>query len=106
MEDSLTEMAWELSEWPALQDPATERLVLRDGSVAAIRRTVASDRDSLGRCAHKLKGASANLHMDTLAAIAFDIETRAKAGEDSDWNRNLERVSCEFVRVAEGLKNR
>jgi two-component system, sensor histidine kinase and response regulator len=64
------------------------------------------DRDTLGRCAHKLKGASANLHMDTLAAIAFDLETRAKAGEDGDWRRNLDRVSSEFERVEAGLKNR
>ena len=34
----------------------------------------------LGRAAHKLKGASANLHIDDLAALALDLETRAKAG--------------------------
>jgi signal transduction histidine kinase/ligand-binding sensor domain-containing protein/DNA-binding response OmpR family regulator len=75
---------------------------LREMQVAIL----SGDRDTLGRCAHKLKGASANLHMDTLAAIAFDIETRAKAGEASDWRRNLERVNSEFARVAAGLKNR
>jgi CheY-like chemotaxis protein/HPt (histidine-containing phosphotransfer) domain-containing protein len=75
---------------------------LREMQEAVVR----GDRDTLGRCAHKLKGASANLHMDTLAAIAFDIETRAKAGEDSDWRRNFARVSSEFARVAAGLKNR
>lgn len=40
-------MKSEVSEWPALADPAGERLVLRDGTVAAIRQTVASDHDAL-----------------------------------------------------------
>ncbi len=40
-------MRLEVSEWPALEDPATERLVLRDGSVAALRQTVPADHASL-----------------------------------------------------------
>lgn len=47
-------MQSEVSEWPALQDPAAERLVLRDGSVAAIRQTVPADHASLCHFFHQL----------------------------------------------------
>jgi two-component system, sensor histidine kinase and response regulator len=64
----------------------------------------AADVDALGRCAHKLKGASANLHVEGLTAMALDIETRAKAGEHCDWRTQLRKLSAEFERVAEGLR--
>lgn len=56
--ESSTGMKSDVPEWPALQDPATERLVLRDGSVAAVRQTAAADYDSLCRFFHVLSSES------------------------------------------------
>jgi acetyl coenzyme A synthetase (ADP forming)-like protein len=39
---------------PALNDPASDRLVLRDGSVASIRATTPADREALRRFFHEL----------------------------------------------------
>jgi acetate---CoA ligase (ADP-forming) len=39
---------------PALNDPASDRLVLRDGSVASIRATTPADHDALRRFFHEL----------------------------------------------------
>jgi signal transduction histidine kinase/ligand-binding sensor domain-containing protein/DNA-binding response OmpR family regulator len=64
----------------------------------------AADMDALGRGAHKLKGASSNLHVEGLAAMAQDIETRAKAGEQCDWRAHVQKLAAEFERVAEGLR--
>jgi PAS domain S-box-containing protein len=64
----------------------------------------ASDCQALSRAAHKLKGASANLHLETLAAAAFDIECRAKRCEQRDWLPDIEKVAVEFRRGAEVLR--
>jgi two-component system sensor histidine kinase/response regulator len=64
----------------------------------------ASDCQALSRAAHKLKGASANLHLETLAAAAFDIECRAKRCEQRDWLPDVEKVAGEFRRAAEVLR--
>jgi hypothetical protein len=37
---------------PALDDPAAPRLVLRDGSVATVRRSNADDRETMHRFFH------------------------------------------------------
>jgi two-component system, sensor histidine kinase and response regulator len=68
---------------------------------AAIHR---NDLGALGRAAHKLKGASANLHIETLAAHMLDMETRAKAGENRDWNADLASAAKELARVSESLR--
>jgi CheY-like chemotaxis protein/HPt (histidine-containing phosphotransfer) domain-containing protein len=74
-------------------------------TLSEMRAAVASgDVDMLGRCAHKLKGASDNLHVTALAAIAHDMEMRARSGSASDWRQDVERMSAEFNRVAEGLR--
>jgi PAS domain S-box-containing protein len=59
---------------------------------------------AIARAAHKLKGASANLHVDGLAALTLEIESRAKAGEHSDWRKELEKINKEFARVSEALR--
>jgi HPt (histidine-containing phosphotransfer) domain-containing protein len=62
------------------------------------------DAGAIGRAAHKLKGASANLHIDGLAALTLEIETRAKAGQPADWRYDLERIKTEFARVSAALR--
>ena len=70
-----------------------------------LQAAVASgDAAAIGRAAHKLKGASANLHIDGLAALTLEVESRAKAGQSSDWRADLERIKTEFNRVSEALR--
>jgi PAS domain S-box-containing protein len=63
-----------------------------------------SDHLALSRAAHKLKGASANLHLESLAALSLDIETRAREGKGSAWQEDVRKLSAEFERVAEVLR--
>jgi CheY-like chemotaxis protein/HPt (histidine-containing phosphotransfer) domain-containing protein len=65
---------------------------------------VAKDRGALVRAAHKLKGASSNLHIDALAVMAGDVETAAKAGKDEGMPQALEAVVTEFQRVAQAMR--
>jgi CheY-like chemotaxis protein len=58
----------------------------------------------IGRAAHKLKGAAANLHVNNLATMCFDLETRAKSGQKVDWRADLEKVAAEFARVGQSLR--
>ncbi|HJY40292.1 MAG TPA: Hpt domain-containing protein, partial [Steroidobacteraceae bacterium] len=62
------------------------------------------DATAIGRAAHKLKGAAANLHVNTLATLSFELETRAKSGQQSDWRADLEKLAAEFARVCNGLR--
>jgi len=66
------------------------------------------DSELLGRSAHRLRGASANLHLEELAKIAALIEDNARkpAESDSDWSRDVENFSSEFERTAEALRAR
>jgi hypothetical protein len=63
-----------------------------------------ADATAIGRAAHKLKGAAANLHVNTLATLSFELETRAKSGQQSDWRADLEKLAAEFARVCNGLR--
>jgi HPt (histidine-containing phosphotransfer) domain-containing protein len=62
------------------------------------------DRGALGRAAHKLKGASANLHIDALANMANELEVNAKAGKEGDASQPVAQLAAEFQRVAEALR--
>jgi HPt (histidine-containing phosphotransfer) domain-containing protein len=62
------------------------------------------DATAIGRAAHKMKGAAANLHVNTLATLSFDLETRAKSGRKADWRADLEQIAAEFARVGAGLR--
>jgi two-component system sensor histidine kinase/response regulator len=64
----------------------------------------ANDRAALGRAAHKLKGASANLHADGLAAMAQALEHSAKVGRDHDSRDAIVKIAAEFQRTAEALR--
>jgi len=63
------------------------------------------DLDQLGRAAHKLKGASHNLHVDRLSVLTADVEARAKAGGRNEWSEELKMIAAEFERVAEHLRS-
>jgi two-component system, sensor histidine kinase and response regulator len=62
------------------------------------------DAAAIGRAAHKLKGAAANLHVNNLATMCFDLETRARSDQKVDWHADLEKVAAEFARVGESLR--
>ena len=60
--------------------------------------------DALARAAHKLKGASANLHVDELARLAQELEAGAKAGSRTEWTQLIASIVTEFERVAASMK--
>jgi two-component system, sensor histidine kinase and response regulator len=62
------------------------------------------DRGSLSRAAHKLKGASANLHMDSLAAMALELEHNAQAGKEDSAQQSIAKITVEFQRTATTLR--
>jgi len=79
---------------------ASGTVVLRE-----MREAVVCDQHAaLAAAAHKLKGASANLQIQRLTALAIDIEARAKAGAVCDWHNDLDRLTVEFDRAAEMLR--
>jgi CheY-like chemotaxis protein/HPt (histidine-containing phosphotransfer) domain-containing protein len=63
-----------------------------------------ADAAAIGRAAHKLKGAAANLHVNNLATLSFDLETRAKSGQKADWRADFEKIAAEFARVGNSLR--
>ena len=63
------------------------------------------DLDQLARAAHKLKGASNNLHVDRLSLLTADVEARAKAGGRNEWSEELKMISAEFERVSEHMRS-
>ena len=72
--------------------------IASSGAILQEMRAAVSRDDlmALGSAAHKLKGASANLQIDSLAAFALDIELRAKAGQEHDWHQSLDHLMAEL----------
>jgi signal transduction histidine kinase/DNA-binding response OmpR family regulator len=64
---------------------------------------LANDYALLAPSAHKLKGASANLHLHRLAELALALETRLKSGEHEGAGAAVEQISAEFERVAAAM---
>jgi HPt (histidine-containing phosphotransfer) domain-containing protein len=64
---------------------------------------LANDYALLAQSAHKLKGASANLHLHSLAELALTLETRLKSGEHEGEGPAVEQISAEFERVAAAI---
>ena len=62
------------------------------------------DSAAIARAAHKLKGASANLHIHELAELGRALETGAKSGAQGAWTEDVERIAQEFARVAIALR--
>lgn len=76
-------------------------------TLAEMRRSLQrTDRDSLARGAHKLKGASENLHMKQLAALALNMEMHCRSGEPHNWAQDIATVAAEFERVSQELRAR
>jgi CheY-like chemotaxis protein/HPt (histidine-containing phosphotransfer) domain-containing protein len=68
---------------------------------AALQR---NDRASLARAAHKLRGASDNMHMKRLATLASTMEIRCRGTESGDWSDDIATMNAEFERVSEELR--
>ena len=64
----------------------------------------AGDLETLGRHAHTLKGNSLSVGATALAAMARDLEERARAGDAADAGPKIEDASAEFGRVATALE--
>jgi HPt (histidine-containing phosphotransfer) domain-containing protein len=57
------------------------------------------DLPALAAAAHKLKGASSNLHLHKLSAIAQTIELNAKAGANRNWGREVDGAAYELTAI-------
>ena len=80
---------------------------LRDApeQIAGMRAALgAGDLGTLGRHAHTLKGNSLSVGATALAAIARELEERARAGDAADAGPKIEEASAEFGRVATALE--
>ncbi len=78
------------------------------GGEEALRElhAAADDNDPAGlsRAAHKLKGASGNLHLHGLAALAATLEEQAKAGNATEARQTIARLATEFDAIAAALR--
>ena len=80
---------------------------LRDApdQIAGMRSALAAaDLGTLGRHAHTLKGNSLSVGATALAAIARDLEERARAGDAREAGPKIEDASAELGRVATALE--
>jgi HPt (histidine-containing phosphotransfer) domain-containing protein len=64
----------------------------------------AFDRVALSRAAHKLKGASANIHAEPLRELAFTVETQAAQLDQPRLRDVVERLHSQFQRAAQCLQ--
>jgi PAS domain S-box-containing protein len=72
--------------------------------LAEMQAALAStDRDALNRAAHKLKGASANIHAEPLRELAQELELQMGPIEVEPCRVHLERLTHEFSRAMEFL---
>jgi len=74
--------------------------ILREMQAAA----VANDAAALAQAAHKLKGASANLHIHTLTDLTHALEARLKSGQSGGEQAAVEQIAGELARVATALR--
>ena len=64
------------------------------------------DRNALARAAHKLKGASANIHAEPLKELALTLETQAVALDQPRLKELVKNMEQEFERAATFLRER
>jgi two-component system, sensor histidine kinase and response regulator len=64
----------------------------------------AFDRGVLTRAAHKLKGASANIHADALRDLAHELETQSPALDQARLKELVQKLRSEFERTANFLE--
>jgi len=74
---------------PALDDPAAPRLVLRDGSVATVRRSTPDDRDAMRRFFHELSPESRRRRFFTVGEPADTLIDRLCGSADGSTNVTL-----------------
>jgi acetyl coenzyme A synthetase (ADP forming)-like protein len=74
---------------PVLDDPAAPRLVLRDGSVAAVRRSTAEDRETMRRFFHELSQESRRRRFFTAGEPADALVDRLCDSADERGNVTL-----------------
>ena len=73
-------------------------------STRGMREAVlARDAEALGRHAHTLKGASANVGATHIAALAEELQQRSDLDGVQDW---IEAIETEFERVLEAIRTR
>ncbi len=61
------------------------------------------DRSTLSRAAHKLKGASANIHANALCSLALALESQAAQLDQPRLKELIEDLRLEFVRASDFL---
>jgi two-component system sensor histidine kinase/response regulator len=64
----------------------------------------AHDRHALSRAAHKLKGASANIHAHALRELAYALETQAPSVDQPRLKELVQQLRERFIEAAEFLK--
>jgi two-component system sensor histidine kinase/response regulator len=63
------------------------------------------DRGALSRAAHKLKGASANIHAERLRELAYALESQAEAIDQPRLKDLIEQLDAEFLRASRLLES-
>jgi HPt (histidine-containing phosphotransfer) domain-containing protein len=77
-----------------------ELLDSKDTFLEALKGAVVSgDNEKIRAEAHKLKGASSNLRVTSIADLALTMETAARSGESIDHQEMLVKISDEFDAV-------
>ena len=61
------------------------------------------DLETLGRDAHQFKGAAANLGVKSVAAVAFELETMGKNGDNTNAAPTLTRLKTEIEKFKHQL---
>jgi two-component system sensor histidine kinase/response regulator len=62
------------------------------------------DRDRIGRAAHKLKGAAANMYAETVRAACAELEEHARQWSDTELQDQLQRLSVSVHQAIAGLQ--
>jgi HPt (histidine-containing phosphotransfer) domain-containing protein len=62
------------------------------------------DRNALSRAAHKLKGASANIHAEALRELAYALETQAASVDQPRLKELVSQLRAGFLIAAEFLR--
>jgi two-component system, sensor histidine kinase and response regulator len=74
--------------------------------IAQLRESATrGDRTTLGRAAHTLKGACANIYAQPLHELCSELETRADALTEPDLTQHIARLVAERERVIRALHN-
>ena len=88
-----------------IQELATLFIGSSDASLAAISRAIeAADFDAVGRKAHEIRGASANLYAQSLSSTAAEIEAAVAAGQYDQIAPLAEVLTRELVRTVDYLR--